>query len=143
MGAIVQKHDDERIVGVVLRGNRLPRRAGKQEQDRRTRKGRWEAKFKEVMTEIKANGLSVEESLAAAMSNTAMATAAYGREPMLRVDNKLQRDLVEAYQRIDIHDRAAEEYAAWRSMMYQAGERRVVLTHADWVYFFGGLDKAE
>lgn len=114
--------------------------ATKQGEDRRARKATWEAEYQKVLVKIKESGISVEESLGRSLSNN---TSAYGRGPDVNIDATLRTDLIECHNRIAIHDKAAEEYEAWAAVMKAQGDRRVTLTHADWMYFFGGLDTTE
>ena len=109
-----------------------------QAKDRAERKALWKAKYDEVMTKIKESGLNVREELSAAMSGRS-----YGRGPSVSVDTQLEADLLECHNRIEVHDKAMQEYEAWHSVMSAQRGRNVLLTHADWMFFFGGLDRGE
>lgn len=112
--------------------------AGKQAADRAARRDRWKAKYAEVMAKIKESGVSVAESVASSLSNTT-----YGRGPDVTVDDKLRVDLLECHGRIENHDKAFEEYTAWAAVMKAQDDRKLKLTQADWLFFFGGLDTTE
>ena len=110
-----------------------------QAEDRIKRKIAWQIKYDETLAKIKESGLNVREELALAMSNRS-----YGNGgPTIEIDSNLRSDLLECHERIQIHDRAIQEYEAWHSVMTAQKGRNVHLTHADWMFFFGGLDKGE
>lgn len=107
------------------------------EQQRDFRNGRvtaWEAKKEEVMRKIKDSGLTVHEGPAASMSNY---TSVGGGGAYVMVDQTLQSDLSQCVAKIEAHRSAAAEYDGWVRVLRGNPEKRVVLHHDDWLYFFG------
>ena len=91
----------------------------------------WEVQKEKVMAEVRASGIEVSESVAAAYSNT---KALMGPQVMVRHD--LQTKLTECHNKIIEHSTAAREYDGWQQILSNAsGERE--LTSDDWLYFFG------
>jgi len=96
----------------------------------------WTDKQKEVMETIKAEGLTIEESLAAAISSKT-----YNRQATVTIDDKLLRDMDECTSKISEHKEKVAVYEGWVAMMEMeaANSQPVVLQldHDDWLFFFG------
>lgn len=94
-----------------------------------------EAKAK-VMAEVKDSGIEVTESVAADMKSYSNTTSA-GYGPRVTVREDLQRKLTECHGKILTHTAAAAEYDGWIQVLRANPEKRLLLTQADWLYFFG------
>lgn len=108
------------------------------EAQRDFRNGRvaaWEAKKEEVMKKVKETGLTVHEGPAAGFSNYTSNSVGGGAHVM--VDATLQSDLSECVTKISTHRAAAADYDGWVRVLRANPEKRVVLHHDDWLYFFG------
>lgn len=92
----------------------------------------WENKKKEVMDKVRASGIEVVDSVAASYSNT---KGAFG--PEIRIDDTLQRDLIECQQKLLEHNNKVTEYDGWRQVLTGNPHDTLKLTHNDWLYFFG------
>jgi hypothetical protein len=97
----------------------------------------WKTAKDVVMAEIKESGIEVQESLAVGSSNYA-SKALHGPQVMVRAD--LQQDIAECHDKIQTHQRAADDYEAWAAMLEANASARVKLTQSDWQYFFGKAD---
>lgn len=106
-------------------------KAAQTKADYRESREKWwvEAQAK-VMTEVKASGIEVSESIAQAYSNS-------GRGPQVMVRADLQTSLVECHNKIQEHNQAAWEYRGWIAVLEANPEARLKLRHSDWLYFFG------
>jgi hypothetical protein len=104
----------------------------------------WTDKKSEVMEKIKAEGISVDESLADRDWNNeparfSTASNAYvSREPTVRVRIDLQRDLNEAFHKIREHQEKLKAYQGWQEIFKsQQSSMATLLHYDDWLYFFG------
>ena len=93
-----------------------------------------EAKAK-VMAEVKDSGIEVTESLASDMKSYSNSSQSIGPRVMVRAD--LQQKLTECHTKIQTHTQAAAEYDGWLQVLRANPEKRLPLTQADWLYFFG------
>jgi hypothetical protein len=108
--------------------------ARKQLEFRRERVQWWQGKKEQVMATIRESGIEVNESLAVGSSNYA-SKALHGPQVMVRAD--LQQDISECHDKIQTHQRAADDYEAWVAMLDANPSQRVKCTQQDWQYFFG------
>lgn len=101
----------------------------------------WEAKKAEVIAEIKANGLNVEESIADMLTNASYAKFSQTRserEATVTIDMKMRRDLQECGEKIREHTDLRNQYKAWLQVLQAQDEQHVLkLHHDDWIFFFG------
>lgn len=94
----------------------------------------WSAQKEKVMTEIRESGIEVSESLAVGTANY-QSKSLHG--PRVLVRNDLQEKLTECHDKIQGHQRAADEYAAWIAFLSAHPGALLKLHAADWQYFFG------
>lgn len=92
----------------------------------------WEGKKAETLTKIRAEGISVDESLAAAIG----ASNSYGRGPAVSVDDTLLRDLNECLVKVNEHRGKSADYAAWSEVLASQGQSSFSLNQDDWLFFF-------
>lgn len=101
----------------------------------------WSAKKVEVIAEIRASGLNIEESIADMLTNASYAKYSVNtrseREPAVTIDMKLRRDLQECAEKIRDHTDLRNQYKAWMQVLQAQGEQTLKLQHDDWIFFFG------
>lgn len=92
----------------------------------------WEGKKKEVMQQVAAIGIEIQDSVASSYSNT---KGMFG--PQIKIDAGLQRDLTECQEKIMDHHGKTQEYAGWVQVLSGNPGDRMELDHADYLFFFG------
>lgn len=92
----------------------------------------WEKKKEEAMNKIKAEGISVRDSVASSYSNT---KGIFG--PQIEIDTGMQRDLTECQEKIMEHNKLVQMYDGWIKVLSASPESRLKLDHEDWLFFFG------
>lgn len=92
----------------------------------------WEKKKEEAMNKIKAEGISVRDSVASSYSNT---KGMFG--PQIEIDTGMQRDLTECQEKIMEHNKLVQSYDEWIKVLSASPESRLKLDHEDWLFFFG------
>lgn len=98
----------------------------------------WRDKKEKVILKIKAEGLTIDESITDQLliSNTKYGTSAE-RGAAIMVDQTMQRDLDECVSKIRAHTDFRKQYDAWVQVLDGNPEARVKLDHDDWMFFFG------
>jgi hypothetical protein len=92
----------------------------------------WESSKAEVIHKIKEEGLEIDESLAATLSNT------YTRGASVNVRNDLLRDLQECVEKVREHSAKVADYSAWCKILKSQSSDAVFELHQDdWMFFFG------
>jgi hypothetical protein len=98
----------------------------------------WTEKKQHVMEKIKAEGLTIDESLSDQLS---IGSPKYGhsggRGATVLIDATMQADLDECVQKIRTHTDYSKQYDAWVQLLLANPESRVRLDHDDWLFFFG------
>lgn len=119
-------------------GKDLALASEKKLQHRKKRLEVWTKRKSEIMEEIKAKGLTVDEGNAAVMQaaysnmgNTMMAA------PRVVVDTSLQANLAEAHTKVAHHEQYARDYAGWLAVFNAHPNQTFKLNHDDWLHFFG------
>lgn len=115
--------------------NKLADGAEAQKTHRLSRVEAWSEAKAKVMAEVKDSGIEVTESVATDMKSYSTTSAGYG--PRVTVRDDLQRKLTECHGKIQTHTAAAAEYDGWIQVLRANPEKRLPLTQADWLYFFG------
>lgn len=90
----------------------------------------WQKKKDEVLTQIKAEGLEIDESVALGYSNS-------GRNTSVSVRTDLLRDLNECVGKITEHTGKVKEYDSWMQVLKSQGQAAFDLFQDDWLFFFG------
>lgn len=98
----------------------------------------WAGKKEEVMGEIKASGLEINESLADQLraSNSYQATT-QGYGPSVTIRDDLLQKMQEAHGKVGTHESLIKQYQAWAQMMTAHPTALFSLRHDDWMFFFG------
>lgn len=97
-----------------------------------TRATWWEGKKAETLTKIKAEGLEIDESVAAGYSNKT-----FSREATVSVRDDLLRDLQECVQKMHEHREKISHYDAWVQVLASQGSATLMVDQEDWLFFFG------
>jgi hypothetical protein len=99
----------------------------------------WEEQKQEIMAKIRAEGIEIDESLAAASGGrAAFVSNTYGRNPTVQIRNDFVQDLAECVGKIREHRSLADDYAAWVQVLgAQKSDMMHELQHDDWMFFFG------
>lgn len=96
----------------------------------------WSEKEKETLARLKAEGINVDESLAAQFANKS-----YNRQPSVHIDPKLERDLIEANSKANEYHEKVKVYEGWVAVMEAQAQIKpevvLPLDHEDWLFFFG------
>ena len=112
--------------------------AAKQREYRKGRQHWWAEKKAEVMEKVRAEGITISESVA-----DQLATANYHSTrtigPQVHIKPELLQQLQECHTKIDVHRRAVEEYDGWVQVLTAPANvnRTLELTQEDWLFFFG------
>lgn len=91
----------------------------------------WENKKTDTLKTIKAEGLEIDESVAAMgyASNS-------GRQTSVNIRNDLMRDLQECLGKVTEHTAKRRDYAAWSEVLASQGQTAFDLHQEDWLFFF-------
>lgn len=95
----------------------------------------WSAKQKEVEDKIRSEGIEIDESVAASVSN--YASNSYARGPQVNIRNDLVRDLQECVGKVAEHRGKIRDYDAWSQVLASQGSTSFDLHQDDWLFFFG------
>lgn len=95
----------------------------------------WEKKQRQVITEAKSKGITINESLAMEYSKTGSNVM---RGARLVIDTVYQEKLQECFAKVQEHRMKKEEYEGWIAVLKTTNE--VLPLHMDdYLYFFGGI----
>lgn len=93
----------------------------------------WSDKRKEVEGVIRAEGIEIDESVAAGLGTYANAV----RGPQVSIRNDLVKDLSECVMKTTEHEGKCREYDAWMQVLASQGQASLDLNQDDWLFFFG------
>jgi hypothetical protein len=101
----------------------------------------WTAKKEEKLTKLKEEGVNVDQSVVfeetyganpkAFVSNT------YARQPSVKLDETLVKDLNECISKCQDHRQKANAYQGWCAILAKHGDKALQLQADDWHHFFG------
>ena len=111
--------------------NQVLQGANQQKEFRLSKVQWWKAAKEKVMAEIRESGIEINESLAALTYSTTSAMS-----PKIKVNETLQKQLLECHNKIQQHQQAADEYEGWIQVLKDNPDLDLKLTQADWLYFF-------
>ena len=89
----------------------------------------WNKKKEDVMNQIRAHGLEIDESVAIGYSNS-------GRNASVSVRDDLLRDLNECVAKVNEHTSKVKDYDAWIQVLKSQGQSSFNLNQDDWLFFF-------
>jgi hypothetical protein len=120
-------------------GTKLAEAARHQLEFRISRIAAWEAKKEEVMAQIRESGMTIKEDLAAHMLMNTMKYSATNQNsgPQIVIDQTMQDNLNECFQKINEHKGLEKQYSAWVQVFEANPEAHLDLHQDDWIFFFG------
>lgn len=95
----------------------------------------WKDKKRAVLDTIRAEGLELDETITAALSNPKARD--WHRSTQVMVRNDLQKDLAECLDKLEWHTQRRDEYDGWHQVLGAQVGGRLELDINDWLFFFG------
>lgn len=95
----------------------------------------WNNRREEIVGQIKADGIEVNEKAALQYASPKMRDYAQGGEIMIR--NDLRKSLTEAYEKLSYHTGRKDIYDGWRQILTANNALPLDLDINDWLFFFG------
>ena len=96
----------------------------------------WEARRKEVIGQIKADGIEVnEKSVLLQYASPKMRDFQEGGDIMIR--NDLRKRLAEAYEKLAYHTGRRDTFDGWQQVLGANPDDTIELDIDDWLFFFG------
>lgn len=99
----------------------------------------WVGKKNEVIEKIKAEGITVTESLVDELGKIGYAnTRSYNDAgPRVQIDVALAAKVQEAAGKVHEHDAKIRAYSGWVLQLENSRDSKFQLDHEDWLFFFG------
>ncbi len=98
---------------------------------------RWEDRKKEILKDIKEDGIDVRESEALRSHSTRKSWDYDEDSSRIVVRNDLDISLKECTKRLSYHIGKIKAYDSWRQVLSSQKEVWVAVDHEDWMFFFG------
>ncbi|MCX6966126.1 MAG: hypothetical protein NTW41_12375 [Verrucomicrobia bacterium] len=96
----------------------------------------WEARRKEVIGQIKADGIEVnEKSVLLQYASPKMRDFQEGGDIMIR--NDLRKRLAESYEKLAYHTGRRDTFDGWQQVLGANPDDKIELDIDDWLFFFG------
>lgn len=95
----------------------------------------WEGKKQEVLALIRAEGIEIDESVAAGEGYG----KSYTRQETVMIRNDLREDLEEVQAKVKEHRGKIADYGAWAEVLASQGGSKFDLHQEDWLFFFGKI----
>lgn len=95
----------------------------------------WEDKKAQVLATVKAEGIEIDESVAAGENYG----KSYNRQESVTIRDDLVRDLRECVTKVVEHRGKIDDYGAWAQVLASQGQATFDLFQTDWLYFFGKI----
>lgn len=96
----------------------------------------WEARRKEVIGQIKADGIEVnEKSVLLQYASPKMRDFQEGGDIMIR--NDLRKRLAESYEKLAYHTGRRDTFDGWQQVLGANPDDTIELDIDDWLFFFG------
>ena len=96
----------------------------------------WEARRKEVIGQIKADGIEVnEKSVLLQYASPKMRDFQEGGDIMIR--NALRKRLAESYEKLAYHTGRRDTFDGWQQVLGANPDDKIELDIDDWLFFFG------
>lgn len=93
----------------------------------------WEDKKASVLATVKAEGIEIDESVAAGEGYG----KSYSRHESVTIRDDLVRDLSECVSKVKEHRGKVADYGGWAEVLASQGQATFDLFQGDWLYFFG------
>ncbi len=95
----------------------------------------WEARRKEVIGQIKADGIEVNEKSVLQFASPKSRDFQQGGDIMIR--NDLKKSLAESYDKLAYHTGRRDTYNGWQQVLGANSNDTIELDIDDWLFFFG------
>ena len=95
----------------------------------------WDARRKEVIDQIKADGIEVNEKSVLQFATPKMRDFQQGGDIMIR--NDLRKSLAESYDKLAYHIGRRDTYDGWQQVLGANADDTIELDIDDWLFFFG------
>ena len=120
----------------TYKGDALLYGAKAQLEFRLSRVKAWKDAKDKIMAEIRQSGIEITESVASSMNLYSKSNTMAGRAPTVSIRADLEEKLVECHNKIEEHQRSADQYQSWVAILESNKENTYELTYDDWLYFF-------
>jgi hypothetical protein len=95
----------------------------------------WNGRRENIVTQIKADGIEVNEKSVLQYGSPKMRDYQQGGDIMIR--NDLRKSLTEAYEKLAYHTGRKDTYDGWRQILTANSGLPLDLDINDWLFFFG------
>lgn len=95
----------------------------------------WNGRREDIVTQIKADGIEVNEKSVLQYTSPKMRDYQQGGDIMIR--NDLRKSLTEAYEKLAYHTGRKDTYDGWRQILTANSGLPLDLDINDWLFFFG------
>jgi hypothetical protein len=95
----------------------------------------WNDRREDIVTQIKADGIEVNEKSVLQYGSPKMRDYQQGGDIMIR--NDLRKSLTEAYEKLAYHTGRKDTYDGWRQILTPNSGLPLDLDINDWLFFFG------
>ena len=95
----------------------------------------WNGRREDIFTQIKADGIEVNEKSVLQYGSPKMRDYQQGGDIMIR--NDLRKSLTEAYEKLAYHTGRKDTYDGWRQILTANSGLPLDLDINDWLFFFG------
>jgi len=95
----------------------------------------WKDKKEQVIAQIRAEGLEIDENIA--LEYVSPKSRDWDRGTQVTVRDDLRKDLDECLKKLSYHTGQINDYNGWRQVLNANPEVRLSLNHDDWLFFFG------
>lgn len=95
----------------------------------------WKDKKEQVIAQIRAEGLEIDENIA--LEYVSPKSRDWDRGTQVTVRDDLRKDLDECLKKLSYHTGQINDYNGWRQVLNANSEVRLNLNHDDWLFFFG------
>ena len=95
----------------------------------------WNGRREDIVTQIKADGIEVNEKSVLQYGSPKMRDYQQGGDIMIR--NDLRKSLTEAYEKLAYHTGRKDTYDGWRQILPANSGLPLDLDINDWLFFFG------
>ncbi len=94
-----------------------------------------ERQKEQVITQIRAEGLEIDENIA--LEYISPKSRDWERGAQVTVRDDLRKDLDECLKKLGYHTGLINEYIGWQQILVANPEAVLSLDHSDWMFFFG------
>lgn len=95
----------------------------------------WKDKKEHVITQIRTEGLEIDEKIA--LEYLSPKSRDWERGTQVTVRDDLRKDLDECLKKLAYHTERINDYNGWHQILNANPEAKLSLDHDDWLFFFG------